>query len=424
MAKKTTPNALTFTAQQSVLNKALNIASKALSDNKVMPINEMFLFDINGNSLTIEACDMRLIISTQIEIQSSIENFKICIPGRKLQDYIAKSANELLVFEIEKYVTPEVRETKEHSISGEPYEVVTTEQISYSLLVKSGTNPNNKAKFSAELGEDFPKISNVYPQQFELPADDFLNMLNRIMFAISNDELRPSATGLNVRIEDGKITATGLNFEIVSTVTYPSNINIPTQDFIIPKKVLQQIQALSPSGFMSCEISKSALSISWDGIKTTALLIDAKYPDYLSITPTHNAIDFVTSRLELIASLKRILPFSDIGKMVRLEFSDMTKLTLRAENIDYAEEATETIGGALANGSDVLADTEIWPQPAIGVNGEYLLSILNSITACNEVWFSLDTPRTAMIITSGERHVNPGKENLILLMPLFIPQVI
>lgn len=404
MAKKTTPQ--TFTANQLTLSKALSICSKALSEGKILPITEMFLLGINGSKLHIEACDMRIIISTEIAIQSNISDFKLCVPGRKFQDYISKSPNGEMLFEIEKHVIPEVSETKEHPMSGEPYEVVTPEQVSYSLLVKSG---QNKAKFNCELGTDFPKIANIEPQQFELPADVLIGMLSKTMFAISDDQLRPSATGLNIRIEPGKVVTTALDFDQVATYTATSaNIDFSHDGFIIPKKALQQIQALNPVGALSCNISKSALSVSWGLISATLLLIDEKYPDYLAVTPTENAIDFVTSSSDLANSLKRVLPFADAGKLVKLSISELN-LSIEAENIDYSENASETIPGALANGEPII----------IGVNGELLLGILNTFSS-DEVWFNFGEPNTAIIITDGEKHINPGKENLVLLMPIFL----
>lgn len=399
MAKKT--NSKTFTVQQSTLNKALSIASKALSDGKIIPIYEMFLFAISPGKLDISACDGRIIISTQCEIQTSIADFRICIPGRKLQDYIAKSVNELLLFEIETVIIPAEMAINPHTEL--EYEKV-AEQTSYHILIK-GTS--GKCSIPCEPGEDFPKISNTDPRDFILSAESLSQMVNRVMFAVSEDQLRPAATGVNFRINPGMVTCTALDFNMVSTFTTPSDLDFEA-NFIIPKKALQQILALNPIGELSLSISKSALSVNWGLIKTTLLLIDETFPDTLAVTPTDNHIDFVTSRSALINSLKRVLPFSDVGKLVKLNISE-SALLLTAENLDYSEEASEMIPGAMANGEPIL----------IGANGEYLLDILNSFSR-DEVWISMSNNRRAMIFTDGSRHVNPDKENLVLLMPLFI----
>lgn len=389
-----------LTIQQSPLNKALQICSRALSDNNILPINAMYLFDIDKNKLTVSACDMRISISTSIDIQC-LEVFKIAIPGKKLADYIAKSANELMAFEIEKHIIEESREMKIHPVSLIEHEVITPEQVSYSVTIKA---QSGKCTIPCELGDFFPKMIHESIQSFTFASEDLLEGLYKTMFAISDDQLRPSATGLNIRICDGKIVFTSLNFDMVAMYSYDG----PEIDanFIIPKKSLQQIQSLSPTGNIAINLSKRAIDLNFNDISTTSLLIDEKYPDVLSITPIQNDIDLVTSRAALINSLKRILPFGDTCKLVKMNIS-INSLVLLAENIDFSEEASETI--ACVCNESIL----------IGVNGNYLLDVLNSLTD-DKIWFSFSNPKTAIIITECDRHVNPSKENMILMMPLFI----
>lgn len=405
---KKTPNNQQFSVQQSALSKALNICSKALSDNRIIPAYEMFLFRTNGNALHVSSCDGQILIETSIETMEQLPKIDLMIPGRDLLDYISKSDNELLTFGIETEITPEVREMQTHPMSGDPYEVVTPGKTVYNLHING---KSSKSSLPCENGEDFPTIQINPVSEFTIPAADFSEMLNKTMFAISNDQLRPSATGLNISVNNGRITCTSLNFDIVATYTFdiPGLDELPETSFIIPKKALQQIQGLNPTGIISFQISKSAISLSFGDVRATGLLIDERYPDYLSVTPNANHINFVTSRTALLKSLKRILGFSDSGKFIKMDVgTDIVILT--ADNLDYKKRATETIPGMLDTGSDGIV---------IGVSGEYLISILNTLKS-DEVWFSMSEPNRAMIITDGVKHVNPGKENLVLLMPLMI----
>lgn len=330
-------------------------------------------------------------ISTSVNLMGSDLEFKIAIQGNKLRDYISKSKPELLVFTIEEHVLP-------------PTET-TDQQISYSATVASSSNPKNKCNMPCELGEHFPVIKNTATTELTLPAEDLMEALFKTMFAISDDMLRPSATGLHVMIEDGKITYTSLNFNLMASYSYDVP-DLPNTEIIIPKKSLQLIQSLSPTGELQISIG-DAIGIDFNGISMRSRLIDERYPDFKSVIPTDNNIEFVTSRTELINSLKRIMPFCDIIKMIKLNVV-ADGVTLIAENIDFAEEAKEEIAGALI-GAEIL----------IGANGEYLMDLLNSFTE-NETWFCFSTNRRAMLITDGVKHVNPGKENMVLLMPLFI----
>lgn len=393
----------TFSVQQSTLNKALSICSKALSDSKIMPIYESFLFSIEPGKLDISACDGRIIISTSIEIQSRMQ-MKICIPGRKLQDYIAKSANEILLFEIGTHIVPESTEMVEHPQTKEVYPVVTPERVSYSITVKTASG---KCTIPCDLGDDFPHIKNIDPKPFTIPAPDFLELLYKTMFAISDNGLRPAMMGLFIVIGNGKIICTATDSHRLSTFT----ADIYTQEsaeLIIPKETLQKIQSLSPTGILDISISKSAIDINWGTVKTTSLLIDERYPDYKSVLPEINHIDFVTSKSELVSALKRIVPFSDNMKLIQLNVRSES-LLLVAENIDYEQEASETIAGVISAGEPIL----------IGANGEYLLSVLATLEG-DKAWFSFSAPNRAMLITSERREDPASKENLFLIMPAMI----
>lgn len=380
----------TFTIPQPELNKALNICARALDTNNILPINSSYLFDLKPNQLEISACNMMASISTSLNLMGSDVDFKIAIPGNKLGNYIGKCKPELLVFEFEEHTIPAQDEG----------EFV----ITYSVTISSSSNPKNKCNMPCEPGGNFPVIKNTATTNLTLPAEDLMEVLFKTMFAISDNDLRPAATGLNVNIQDGKITYTSLDLQaLVATYSYPLDCDLQA-NFIIPKKSLQIIQSLNPIGELQINVG-NAIGIEFNGISIHSRLIDEKYPDYLSITPTENHIDFIISRIQLIASLKRILPFTDILKMVHVNIFD-TELLLTAKNLDYQEEANESIIGQLANGDPI----------TIGFNGEFLLSILNSLTEDN-IWFSLSKSNRAVIVTGGQKHINPGKENLILLMP-------
>lgn len=371
--------------------KALNICGRALDTNNILPINSSYLFGLTPNKLEISACNMMTSISTSLNLMGSDLEFKISIPGNRLRDYISKSKPELLVFTIEEHITP-------------PTET-TDQQISYSVTIASSSNPKNKCNMPCEPGEHFPVIKNTATTELTLPAEDLIEVLFKTMFAIADNDLRPASNGLNVNIKDGKLTCTSLNFKLMASYSYDVP-NLPNIEIIIPKKSLQLIQSLSPTGELKIGIG-DAISIDFNGISTRSRLIDERYPDFKSVIPADNDIEFVTSRTELISSLKRIMPFCGIIKMIKLNISGVA-VELIAENIDFAEQAKEEIAGALI-GSEIL----------IGADGECLMDLLNSFTE-NETWFCFSEPNKAMIITDGAKHVNPGRENLVLLMPLFI----
>lgn len=393
----------TFQIQQSILNRALKTCEPALSDNKINPINAFFLFTIDKKELNIRSCDMQLVISTTVAIESKIQA-KICMPGIDIATYIGKSDNELLIFEIETHVVPANVETIEHPISHEPQDIHAPEQISYSVWVKSAVKPSNKAKFNAESGEDFPEIQNIDPKPFKIPADDLLELFYKTLYCCSDNDLRPELNGLLIAIDGGKITSTATNTHILASF----NADIDTKESataIIPRQTLQKIQSMGIAGIVDVCISKDVIDFNWNGVKTSGRLIDGTYPDYKSVLPTGNNIDFLTSRTALVKGLSRVVDFSGKDKQVRLNIqADFVELV--SDDANYNKRASETVPGALSNGEPIL----------IAVNGNFLLSVLKTM-ADDPVWLSLSTPNRAMLITESKKHVNGELVNLSLIMP-------
>jgi DNA polymerase-3 subunit beta len=224
------------------------------------------------------------------------------------------------------------------------------------------------------------------------------------MFAISDDQLRPAFTGMFVHSDKGsKINYTATNTNVLSTYCNASE-NLPELKIIIPKKSLQTIQSLNPVGELNIRIGE-AIEIDFNGISTRSRLIDERYADYKSVIPTDNEINFLTSRGQLLVSLKRVTPFCDQSKRLKLDIS-ATSVTLIAQNIDFAEEASETIDGVLTGDAIIF-----------GCNSEYLINILNSFTQDN-INFSLKSANRAVIITEGLP--TRDLENIVLLMPVAI----
>jgi DNA polymerase-3 subunit beta len=367
---------------QTHLNKALQICSKALDTNNILPINSMFLFDISPGRLSISACNMSMSITTDCEVESDISG-RICIPGTKLASYVAKCNPELLGFEIS--------ETK-CAVKG----------IVQSLTIKS---KSGKCTLPLEPGEDFPVIKNTATANLTIPAAEFLSVLTKTIFAISDDQLRPSATGLHIQATEGKITYTSLNFNQVCTYTFDAP-GLPDLQIILPKKSLQILQSLNPAGTLNIAIGES-IQLDFNGISTRSRLIDEKYPDYKSVIPKDNDIEFLTSRSELLSALKRVMPFCDYGKLIKLNISAET-ISIIAENIDFAEEAKEDIAGVLTGG-DIL----------FGANADYLLNMLISFTS-DKLYLSFKTNKTNMLATDGER-VNPAElTNMVLIAPMTV----
>lgn len=381
-----------FTVQQSVLNEALRTCGRALSDNKIVPATEMFLFDLSQQSadLKISACNMQISISTEIALIDYFGGWgKILLPGKKLADYISKSNNEVLSFEIESHVKLDEERSD--------YQTV------HSILITTSTG---KLSLPCENGEDFPVIKTDEDlQEFTIASPDFLEMLFRTLYAVSEDQLRPAATGLNLLSTETGLSVTGIMWNYIATYSFP--IILPNAiDIIIPKSTLQILQSMGLSGDILFGVCKRSIRMNFGQTVFTSLLIDETFPAFKHVIPTDNDKNFSCNRFDFIRSVKRITPFTDVSKLLRLKTGLFSSLT--ANNDDMAEMATESLPGKFDGG-----DFEV------GLNSDQILAVLNSLTA-DTVNISFSTPKKAMIVTDGFLHEPGNRDNLVILMPVFI----
>jgi DNA polymerase-3 subunit beta len=135
-------------------------------------------------------------------------------------------------------------------------------------------------------------------------------------------------------------------------------------------------------------------------------LIDQKYPEYQNVIPTDNPNRLMISRSELLGTLKRVNIFANkTSHQVRFKASG-SELTVSAEDLDFANEAKETLKCHYEGG-----DLEI------GFNASLLIEIINNAST-EEVHMEMSTPNRAGIVLPSRQ--NEGEDLLMLVMPVML----
>src|ERR1700754_1181985 len=159
-----------FIVSSSALLKHLQQINGVINANTVLPILEDFLFEIEDKKLTVVATDLETVMGVQMDVESKT-NGKICIPARILIDSLKNISDQPLTFNIDKNFSVEI------------------------------TSDNGKYKVMGENPDNFPKAP-VADQttSFEIPASVLATAINKSLFAVSNDDLRPAMTGVLVEM--------------------------------------------------------------------------------------------------------------------------------------------------------------------------------------------------------------------------------
>ncbi len=367
-----------FIVSSSQLLKHLQQISGVINANTVLPILEDFLFEIDKNKLTVVATDLETVMKIHLDIEAK-DSGKVCIPSKILLESLKNIAEQPLTFNIDKNFGIEI------------------------------TSDNGKYKVMGENPDNFPKepVADA-ATSFTMPSSALVTAINKNLFAVSNDDLRPAMTGVFFELDSNGMTCVATDAHRLVRFKR-TDISCPKTDtFIVPKKPLNLLKSALPSNDDELQISYNSnhLFVKHGGTELVCRLIDARFPDYKVVIPTDNPYKLTVNKNDFQSALRRVSVFSNKStNQVALSISG-SELQLAAQDVDFSFEGNERMA-CQYDGEDL----------QIAFNAKFLIEMLNAADT-DEVVIELSTPTKAGIIKPTE--VNENEELLMLVMPLML----
>lgn len=370
-----------FSVSRSVLLEALNIAGKCVSNKGIIPILECYLFNIDGDRLSITGSNLEVFLTTSIEISGNDFKKSIAIPAVKLNNL--------------------VRSLPECPVEFTLVEQELNKKLSYSIKIKAAQGNYN---WPAENGEDYPKLINVGKITLETKSDDLLSCINKTLFSCSWAGNEPYG-GLQLCFDKDNITCTGTNGNSVSTFTTPIELD-GRGCFILPVKLLGILQSLPCDETIKISVDdKNIVFVLSEDTTLRGLLVDFNYPDCERVIPVNNPNELIVNRQQILLAIKRVNQFSNqITNLIVFKLIS-GELEVVGEDTDFAQGAVEKLE-IQYNGTDV----------TFGVNGGVLINGLSKLTT-DEVHLYFSSHDRPVIVKEIHEEVQ-GKSNLILLSTL------
>jgi DNA polymerase-3 subunit beta len=309
------------------------------------------------------------------------DNGKVCIPAKILMDSLKNLPDQPLTFNIDKNFGIEI------------------------------TSDNGKYKVMGENPDNFPKEPSAdTTTSFTMSSSALVTAINKTLFAVSNDDLRPAMTGVFFELDKKGITAVATDAHRL--VKYKRNdVSCPKADtFIVPRKPLNLLKSALPDNQDELKVSYNSnhLFVDHGSTQMVCRLIDARFPDYKVVIPGDNPYKMVVSRTDFQSALRRVSIFSNKStNQVALSITG-SELQLTAQDVDFSFEGNERMK-CQYEGEDM----------AIAFNARFLIEML-SATSSDEVKMELSTPTKAGIIKPVEQ--DDEEDLLMLVMPLMLNQ--
>lgn len=389
-----------FSISSSELADKLQVIGKVITTKNQMSILDCFLFEIQGNQLTVTASDNENTMIATMALLESSEDYRFAINAKTVLDAVKGIPEQPVQFEIE------------------PQNYKTTLKYQNGFFTLVGRN-----------ADEYPSHAQ-FPEEnisFTVGAPLLLESVTRALFATASDTSHPSMTGILFDITAGDpAVGTMGNVSIVASdgrkleyTRWPNEDNIAEGRYILAAKPATLLRNLLPreSGEVTVRLSQSKIEVRMNSFCLTGRLLDGRFPAYDKVVPQNNPNHLVVNRMAFVNMLRRVLVFADQqNSLVKLQVSS-DQLEANVQDLDYSLSAKESM----------MCEYDGMPMN-IGLKGTTLVDFINNIE-CENVELQIADQSRAIIITPSpqpkdmkdeEGNQLHKEEIIMLLMPSII----
>ena len=370
-----------FDVSSTALLSRLQSISKVIASKNSLPILDSFLFDLDGNKLTITASDAETRLVTSVEVMNSKGTGLFAVSAKILLDPLKELPEQPLTFDI----------------NDENLEIFIHFQ-------------NGKYNFIGQKGDTYPLQKPLNDNAIAIIVDSqmLLNGISRSLFATADDELRPVMNGIYFDIHTDDLTFVASDGHKLVRLRNLSVKSPERASFILPKKPANLLKNLlgKETEMVNIKFDDNNAYVNCANFEMVCRLIEGRYPNYNSVIPLENPFKVTIDRISFLNALKRVSVFSNpASSLVKLQLKE-SEMVVSAQDIDFSTSAEEKIVCQFDG-------TEL----NIGFKATYLIEILSNINS-EEVILELADPSRAGLIVPAENEEN--EDQLMLLMPMML----
>src|SRR3954451_18077043 len=346
-----------ITVSKQDLLKELTATQGVVERKTTIPILSNFLFEANGDKLSITATDLDLSLRTSCPAKVKKEG-SCTIPARKLYDYVRLLSDGDITIKL----------LENHWVN-----------------IRSG---RSNTKMVGMARSNFPALP-VFPTAgtIKIPSKVLRTMISKTIFAISSEESRYTLNGALMVLKPESIVMVATDGHRLAHIEKASESFPDVQELktLVPKKAMAELNSLLNNveeDFVEFAKDESTLFFRIGGRVLTSRQLTGQFPNYEAVLPRDNN-KYVTVRCEDISSaIQRVAQFAD-------ERSGAIKLRLEKGALTISSSSAET-----GESEDSIETTYQSDPIVIGFNSQYLLDFLKASTG-GEVRFEFKDSQSA-----------------------------
>ena len=254
--------------------------------------------------------------------------------------------------------------------------------------------------------QEYPSIpENRHEDIYNIKTSDLKMILDSIVYAVNNDQLKPSLSGALFSFSEDSVdfVATDGHRLVVIKMINDSNLS---KDFIIPKKYLNMLNSfIQGQEESSLTFSNGHIFINNDSDVLYSRLIDEKYPNYSGVIPQDNNQKLKLQKEDLLNGIKATsIATNKNTNQVSLNLSK-GEVYLKSVNQPESKTVYAPLKSAEYDGEEI----------SIGFNSTYLKEAVSNYPT-NEIYFTFKDNLSATLLLPETTENNI----IILLMPVRI----
>lgn len=304
---------VSFSVEKAILEKALK--SFIIEKKQAIPILTGIVLEATDNKLSLYATDLETSLTYSIPATITGEG-KVCVNAKKLTDIVKLANSDMIIFETDGDET---------------------------LHIKAG---KSKYKLQSFDLSDYPYFPNPEMQEsISIPAKELQKGLS-VAYALDKQGSL-IIQSLAIDIQEKAINFVATNGHRLAFYSYETQAEAPLSLenlYLLSRKSVNELQRLLENEeevLISFDETEQVLSFKGTNWKLTTRIVEANYPDYLSVFPENFTLSLTLDKKELEEAIERVAVVidSDIKPVVfEINGNKLTIRTLESEENFASEE--------------------------------------------------------------------------------------
>lgn len=316
---------------QKDLSRHINIAQKGISSRTTLQILDGILLETQNGMLKLTGTDLEISIESYVDCQIERDG-AIVVNSKMFGDIIRKLPDSNVIIDVD----------------------------NNNINIKCENSEFNIIGNSPKEYPDLPII--LEKNKFQIPNDLFKSAIKQTVFATTQDETRPSLTGVLLEIVDNTISFVALDGYRLALRKLPIKSDIDVK-IIIPGRALNELNKIIDDSENALEICAAPGHVIFNIGKTVVYsrLLEGQFFNYREIIRKEHKTTVVVNKKDFQDSLERA------SLLAKEEKANLVKLSINDGNI-YIKSNSE-----IGNVNEFIESENTGDNINIAFNSKYIL---------------------------------------------------